>query len=242
LTKGKDKGWLLSGLEKKYRSGVGKLLHMMRWTRPDILNAVRELSRFMSKAKPEHLGAMYRVMRFVRKTCNKGLTLKPERTWNGSRDFEFIVSGESDSDFAKNPDDRRSINGWTTFLEGAPVSARSKTMPKVALSVTEAELFAATLCAQDMLFAMRILNSIGLNVRRLMILYVDNKGAKDLADNWSAGGRTRHIETKQYFLRELKEDGILRVQWKKGTDNCADLFMKNLAGPAFEKHSSKFVS
>ena len=28
-----------------YRSGVGKLLHMMRWSRPEILNAVRELSK-----------------------------------------------------------------------------------------------------------------------------------------------------------------------------------------------------
>jgi hypothetical protein len=34
----------------KYRSGVGKLLHMMMWSRPEILNAVRELSRYMSGA------------------------------------------------------------------------------------------------------------------------------------------------------------------------------------------------
>ena len=27
---------------KQYRSGVGKLLHMMRWSRPDVLNATRE--------------------------------------------------------------------------------------------------------------------------------------------------------------------------------------------------------
>ena len=28
---------------KYYRSGVGKLLYLMRWSRPDIMNAVREL-------------------------------------------------------------------------------------------------------------------------------------------------------------------------------------------------------
>jgi hypothetical protein len=33
-----------------HQSGVGKLLHMMKWTRQEILNAVRELSRFMSGA------------------------------------------------------------------------------------------------------------------------------------------------------------------------------------------------
>ena len=37
---------LLNEDEKKiYRSGVGKLLFLMRYSRPDILNAVRELSK-----------------------------------------------------------------------------------------------------------------------------------------------------------------------------------------------------
>ena len=31
--------------QKKFRSETGKLLHMMRWSRPDILNSVRELSK-----------------------------------------------------------------------------------------------------------------------------------------------------------------------------------------------------
>ena len=40
--------------QKVYRSGTGKLLHLMKWSRPDTLNAVRELSRFMSEAGAEH--------------------------------------------------------------------------------------------------------------------------------------------------------------------------------------------
>ena len=36
--------------QKTYRSGVGKLLHMMKWSRPEISNAVRELSRFLKAA------------------------------------------------------------------------------------------------------------------------------------------------------------------------------------------------
>jgi hypothetical protein len=60
----------------------------------------------------------------------------------------------------------------------------------VDLSVRESELGGATETAQDMLFAMRILESMGLCVKKPMILYVDNKGAKDLANNWSVGGQT----------------------------------------------------
>ena len=66
------------------------------------------------------------------------------------------------------------------------------------------------------------------------------KGAVDLVNNWSVGGRTRHIQSRIYFLRQLKENGELKVVWKKGVDNSADLFTKNLPGPAFHKHTAEF--
>jgi hypothetical protein len=40
LQKVDPKDWLSDKLQSKYRSGVGKLSHMIKWTRPDILNAV----------------------------------------------------------------------------------------------------------------------------------------------------------------------------------------------------------
>ena len=33
-----------------YQSGVGKLIHMMKWSRPDGLNAVQDLKQLMSAA------------------------------------------------------------------------------------------------------------------------------------------------------------------------------------------------
>jgi hypothetical protein len=65
--------------------------------------------------------------------------------------------------------------------------------------LTEAELFGAVMTAKDMLFIMRIINSMGLLVELPMLLEVDNKGAKDLVNNWSVGGRLRHVAVKQFF-------------------------------------------
>ena len=42
-------------------------------------------------------------------------------------------------------------------------------------------------------------------------------------------------------LRELKEAGIIEVVWTPGDAETGDLFTKNLARPAFERHASKFV-
>jgi hypothetical protein len=66
--------------QSTYRSGVGKLLHMMRWSRSDVLNSIRELSKHMTAATQTHLKAMYRAMTYCVHTKDQGLTLKPNRT------------------------------------------------------------------------------------------------------------------------------------------------------------------
>ena len=111
--------------QKKFRSGTGKLLHMMRWSRPDILNAVRELSKHMKEANFVHYKAMHRVMEYVMRTPKRGLKLAPKGTWDGSKDYEFVVKGYADSTYASDPDTRLSIGGRSVFLNDAPVSVKS---------------------------------------------------------------------------------------------------------------------
>ncbi len=89
---------------------------------------------------------------------------------------------------------RKSISRYRVLSEGAPVMFKSSMQKSVALSVCEAEQTAGVLCAQDMLYVRHILESMGLKVKLLMILEMDNKGAVDLANNWSIGGRTRHVD------------------------------------------------
>lgn len=74
-----------------------------------------------------------------------------------------------------------------------------------------------------------------------MVLEMDNKGGVDHANSWGVGGNMRHVGTKQVFLRELKEDGILVVRWISNATNDADLFTKNLPGPMFTKFAKVYV-
>ncbi len=89
---------------------------------------------------------------------------------------------------------QKSISGYRVLLEDAPVMFKSSTQKSVALSVCEAEQTAGVLCAQDMLYVQHILESMGLKVKLPMILEMDNRGAVDLANNWSIGGPTRHVD------------------------------------------------
>jgi hypothetical protein len=160
----------------KYRTGVGKLIHLSKFTRPEILNSVRELARFTSGPSEAHMCAMIRCMHYCVGTPTRGITLKPDTKWDGSRNFKFTISGQSDSDYAKCPTTRRSVSGYSAFLNGAPYTRKSKMQEFVTMSVTEAEAVSATACAQDMLFGMRLLESMGLGVNKPMILRVDNRG------------------------------------------------------------------
>jgi hypothetical protein len=195
----------------------------------------------MTQATEESYKLMQRVMKHCVETPNRGLLLAPTGSWSGKADEELIIKGMSDTTYASDYDTRRSVMGRTTFLNDAPVIMKSNMRRIADLSVTESELGGATETAQDMLFTMRSVEAMGLKVKKPMILYVDNKGAKDLINNWSVGGRTRHIEVRQYFLRELKEQGIIHCVWTAGTGMCSDLFTKNLPRQVYEKHAKVYV-
>ena len=55
-----------------FQSGVGKLLHMTRWSRPEIQNAGRELARHGSTPAPAHIKAMHRAMEYCNATPDCG--------------------------------------------------------------------------------------------------------------------------------------------------------------------------
>jgi hypothetical protein len=223
-----------------FRSGVGKLFHLMKWSCPEIMNAVRDLTRFATKVGESHIKAMHRVMKYCVDTPKQGLLPKPDAKWNGDPAFEFTIRGCADSDFSKDPS-TCSVTGYIAFLNGASFSCKSHLQMTTTLSVTEAETVAAVECMQDMLFSMHLFESMGLKVKKPMVLEIDNKGAKDLAHNWSIGGRTRHITTKINFLRELKEQGILIIRWIPTKTNTSDLFTKNLNGPDFKWQTAYYV-
>jgi hypothetical protein len=223
------------------RAGIGKLMWHMQYSRPDVSQAVRDLARHMTRGDRSHMDAMLRCMKYMVCTKDAGLLLKPERKWDGTKNFKFVIRARSDSDYGKDTQTRRSVSGYVVYLEGAPVTHRSATQKTVALSTSEAEFNAAVLCVQDMLYGKNLLEAMGLEVELPMLLEVDNKGLVDIINSFSVGGRTRHIDVKQCFLRELKESKQLIVKWIPGAENNADMFTKNLDGPLFKEYAEMLL-
>jgi Reverse transcriptase (RNA-dependent DNA polymerase) len=103
--------------KKKYQAGAGKLLYLTRWSRPEIGNLVRELSKFSSKPQIFHQSAMERVMNFCICYKDNGWTLKPTGIWKEiDEENEVNIIGVSDSNYSKDIETRRSVTGYILYF------------------------------------------------------------------------------------------------------------------------------
>ena len=92
--------------QTKYRSGVGMLLYLTKYSRPDISNIVRELSKCMDSASWGSYQELLRVIKFVDDTKSFGLKVKPRLT----DDLKWNLKIVCDSDWAGDPETRISVH------------------------------------------------------------------------------------------------------------------------------------
>ena len=67
------------------------------------------------------------------------------------------------------------------------------------------------------------------------VIYEDNTGAIYLANNQQVGARTKHVDIKRHYTRELIENKKLVVKFTRSEDNLADPFTKNLGNDHYER-------
>jgi hypothetical protein len=85
LVAGKKEEALSPAMQKKYCSGTGKAMHAMQYSKPEMYNAVQDLTGHMHEATQEHYKAMPCVLKYSMDTVEQGLVLKPNRKWDGSQ-------------------------------------------------------------------------------------------------------------------------------------------------------------
>ncbi|XP_042756658.2 retrovirus-related Pol polyprotein from transposon TNT 1-94 [Lactuca sativa] len=205
----------------EYRSIVGCLRYLTH-TRPDITFAVGVVSRFMEKPTIKHLQAVKGILRYVKGTLSHGLVYSKEEE-------KVNISGYTDSDLAKDINDRRSTGGMAFYVNGNLVTWASQKQRVVALSSCEAEFIAATMAACQGIWLRRLLTEITGQKVPPVTLFVDNQSALDLMKNPVFHGRSKHIDIRYHFIRECVENGEITVKHVSGKSQKADILTKSLA-------------
>ena len=66
-------------------------------------------------------------------------------------------------------------------------------------------------------------------------IFCDNNSTIRLSKNLVLHRRTKHIDMRFYFLRDLGDDGVINLMYCKSEDQIADKFIKALKREAFVK-------
>jgi hypothetical protein len=224
--------------QKTYRSGVGMLLYLVKHSRPDIANAVRELSKALDGTSIAAYKELMRVLKYVLDTKRLSLKMEPKKEKN---ETEWSIVAFSDSDYAGDSETRVSIAGFILYLMGVPISWKSKGQKGVTLSSSEAELVALSEAAKEVKFVFQVLQSMGIKVKLPIVVRVDNVGAIFIGTNVTVSQRSKHIDVRYHFVREYVHEGFIRIIFVRTKDNDADIFTKNLSGELHNIHASKMV-
>lgn len=211
-----------------YRSVVGSLMYISMGTRPDITYSVGVLSQHLESPSIEHWNLAMHVIRYLNGTKNLGIHYRNGNCRiTGTQSWcypEFFV----DSDWAGDPNTRRSTTGYLFKINEGAVSWRSKLQSTVSLSSTEAEYRATTEAAQEANWLRGILSHININHSNPTILRCDSQGAIDLSRKPVHHGRTKHIKVQAHWIRELVDKGTIKLQHIPTDSMIADLLTKPL--------------
>ncbi|KAJ0394166.1 hypothetical protein ATCC90586_002222 [Pythium insidiosum] len=120
-----------------------------------------------------------------------------------SRANDLVVY--TDADYANDENDRRSISGYVTLLNGATIFYGSRKQGINALSTMEAEYIAMS------------------------------EGVRDVLCKPGKHRHSKHIDNKYHFVRLLQVDGRIVVSHVGTNDMIADIMTKGLARVKFER-------
>ncbi|GFT99701.1 retrovirus-related Pol polyprotein from transposon TNT 1-94 [Trichonephila clavipes] len=133
----------------------------------------------------------------------------------------------SDSDFATNRDDRVSMGGFITFIDETPISSRIFKQKSVSLSTMEAEYVSLTEATKEFIWLKNVIDNKSLNLELSEnVMFCDNQAAISFSKSPVENYRTKHIDVRYHFLRNLIYDKVFQIKYIGTKNNLADIFTK----------------
>ncbi|GJR07521.1 zinc finger, CCHC-type containing protein [Tanacetum coccineum] len=108
-----NNGQAVSQLE--YSRVIGCLMYAMTCTRPDIAFVMGKLSRHTSNPSTQHLQAIKRVLKYLKKTMDYSLT------YTG---YPSVLEGYTDASWISDTEDNSSTSGWVFLLSALAATSK----------------------------------------------------------------------------------------------------------------------
>jgi hypothetical protein len=167
------------------------------------------------------------VLRYLSATKQFGLTYSSQSQ---------PLQGYSDASYGENSIDRKSTGGYVFMMNGAAISWCSRKRDIVTLSSTEAEYVSLTDSFKEALWYRGLIKD--LTSQSLCIpIAEDNRGAIKLASDPTWSRRTKHIDVRYHYVREVVANGSVSRSYCPTNSMIADAMTKSLGKLLHAKHS-----
>ena len=163
------------------------------------------------------------MLNYLSRTRDMGITYSPlESRLHGMSDANLHVSN--------------STSGWVIFWQHAPISWGSNRQKSIAQSSCEAEIMALSEASKDMVYFRKLVGGLSSTfLSGPSDVATDNMGARNLSYNPEHHDKSKHIERRHFYVRDMVEKMELSVPFVPTEDNIADIFTKALAPNRFHK-------
>ena len=136
---------------QRYQAITGSVMYLAQITRYDVIYAVCQLARAMSKPSKVQMGAAKQLLRYLAGTTDFTKVYK-----RGG----FKLSAFSDANWGNNPDNGKSTSAYLVMLSKAPISFKSGIESLTAMSIVEA-VVASGLTMEEAVFCSNMMTELG---------------------------------------------------------------------------------
>ena len=214
---------------EEYRSIVGSLMYAANITRVDIAYITNLLARNLHEPYNYHLHAAYHVLGYLVGCPKLDLIFTGKRA-----DKEWNIEIFTDSDWGGEAKDRISCGGNITKINGSVTHWEAIKQKTVSLSSCEAELYAYCDAVREAIY-LREWFKFYMNKDLKIKIYCDNNGTLQVADHSTSHKRTKHIEIRQFFVREHLKQKRISIAYVPTSKNIADILTKQVNTPRFKE-------
>jgi hypothetical protein len=111
------------------------------------------------------------------------------------------------------------MTGYLMCLNGGAISWRSTRQGGVTLSSSEAEFVDASQAGQEVVHLRVLLRRFGYTQKTPTEIWEDNAACIMMSENLTDRDRSRHVDVNVHYLRDLVEDGHVKLVNCVGTQN-----------------------
>ena len=212
----------------RYRAVAARIMYLSQ-DRVDLQFAAKEISRRMARPAASDWVRVRHLARYLK--------YRPRAVQKFRFEYpDNRIAGYADSDWAGERSSMKSTSGGVLMWGSSLLKSWSTTQATVALSVAEAELYALSKCAQQLMAVKSTAADFQMDLD--ITAHSDSSAALGIAYRSGLGGRTRHVKVQYLWIQGAVSQKDLQLRKVGTAQNPADMLTKFLDGDSYARHCS----